>query len=157
VIRRADRRDVDAIVAVFESSFATLDFLPTLHTHDEHLAFFGRCLADGEAWVWDEGGIRGFALLRDRELSHLYVSPDAFGQGVGSALLDRTKASLPDGFTLWVFQQNTRAREFYQRHGLRCVRLTDGLHNEERTPDALYEWRPTPEGSARAAPGSRGL
>jgi ribosomal protein S18 acetylase RimI-like enzyme len=144
VIRRADPGDVEAIVSVFEPSFATLDFLPTLHTHEEHLVFFDRCLAEGEAWVWAEGRIRGFAILRGDELSHLYVSPDAFGRGIGSALLDRTKERLPDGFTLWVFQQNWRARRFYERHGLRCVRLTDGSANEERMPDALYEWRPTP-------------
>ncbi len=54
----------------------------------------------------------------------------------------------PDGFALWVFQQNDGARRFYERHGLRLVRETDGSGNEERTPDALYEWRPS---GARAA------
>ncbi|HEX5262508.1 MAG TPA: hypothetical protein VFW13_03220, partial [Phenylobacterium sp.] len=43
---------------------------------------------------------------------------------------------------LWTFQQNTRARKFYEDRGFRLVKLTDGLGNEERTPDALYEWRP---------------
>jgi hypothetical protein len=34
------------------------------------------------------------------------------------------------------------ARSFYERRGLRLVELTDGAGNEEREPDALYEWRP---------------
>ncbi|HET7923886.1 MAG TPA: hypothetical protein VFL30_03255, partial [Rhodanobacteraceae bacterium] len=59
-----------------------------------------------------------------------------------SALLATAKERRPHGFTLWVFQQNGRARRFYERHGLRCVELTDGRQNEERMPDALYEWRP---------------
>jgi hypothetical protein len=37
------------------------------------------------------------------------------------------------------------ARRFYERHGLRAVRFTDGTGNEEKTPDALYEWRPGEE------------
>jgi GNAT superfamily N-acetyltransferase len=142
VIRRAGPEDVEAIVAVFERSFATLSFLPMLHSHEEHLAFFGRCVAEGEAWVWEEGAVAGFAILDGDELSHLYVEPDEAGRGVGGALLDRAKERRPDGFTLWVFQDNEQARRFYERRGLRCVRLTDGSGNEERTPDALYEWRP---------------
>ena len=49
---------------------------------------------------------------------------------------------MPGGFRLWVFQANAGARRFYERHGLRVVRLTDGAANEEKTPDALYEWLP---------------
>ena len=143
MIRRADPHDVEAIVAVFEPSFATLDFLPALHTHAEHLAFFDRCVAEDEAWVWDEDGIRGFAILHGHELSHLYVAARSLGRGIGSELLDKTKERRPQGFTLWVFQANERARRFYERHGLECVRLTDGSGNEEQAPDALSEWRPT--------------
>ena len=42
---------------------------------------------------------------------------------------------------LWVFQQNTPAIGFYRRRGFRLVELTDASGNEEREPDALYEWR----------------
>ena len=45
-------------------------------------------------------------------------------------------------FHLWVFQRNEGARRFYERHGLRLAALTDGAGNEEREPDARYEWRP---------------
>jgi GNAT superfamily N-acetyltransferase len=145
VIRRARSGDVTAVVGIFERSFATLDFLPQLHTHEEHLAFFGRCVAEGEAWLWEDDAARGFAILRGDELSHLYVEPGAFGRGIGSALLEHVTERRPAGFTLWVFQANERARAFYERHGLACVRLTDGGGNEERTPDALYAWRPAAE------------
>ena len=42
---------------------------------------------------------------------------------------------------LWTFQRNQRARRFYERRGFRLVLLTDGADNEEKEPDALYEWR----------------
>ena len=46
----------------------------------------------------------------------------------------------PDGFSLWTFQQNLRARRFYERHGFVAVEETDGLGNEERAPDVRYLW-----------------
>ena len=34
------------------------------------------------------------------------------------------------------------ALHFYEANGLELVELTDGSGNEERTPDARYEWSP---------------
>jgi ribosomal protein S18 acetylase RimI-like enzyme len=55
------------------------------------------------------------------ELHALYLAPDAWGHGLGARLhtsaLDRLRAS---GFLracLWVLDNNTRARRFYDRHG----------------------------------------
>jgi GNAT superfamily N-acetyltransferase len=137
VIRLATEGDVEEIVAIFEPSFALLDFLPQLHTHEEHLAFFCRCLSDGEAYVLG----RGFAILAGDCLTHLYVHPDEIGTGVGHALFEHVTTLRPDGFHLWVFQQNERARRFYEAHGAVAVEFTDGSGNEEETPDVRYEWR----------------
>jgi ribosomal protein S18 acetylase RimI-like enzyme len=95
-------------------------------------------------WVFErgDGGVVGFAALDGETLSHLYVDPAAQHRGVGGALLAHAKARRPGGFTFSVFQENVRARRFYERRGCRVVRLTDGAGNEERSPDALYEWRP---------------
>jgi ribosomal protein S18 acetylase RimI-like enzyme len=143
VIRRAGLEDVNAIAALFRRSFGTLTFLPTLHTPEEDRAYFGGIVADREVWVWEEdGSILGFAALEDDELTHLYVEPGAHGRGIGGALIDRAKERRPDGVRLWVFQQNANARRFYERRGFVLVRETDGSGNEERTPDALYAWRP---------------
>jgi GNAT superfamily N-acetyltransferase len=146
MLRRAGPEDVDAIAGLFERSFGTLTFLPMLHTADEHRAFFGRQVAEHEVTVAERGGaIVGFAVVAANRLDHLYVEPDAIGSGVGHALFADVAARRPDGFELWVFQQNERARRFYERHGCRAVELTDGRGNEERTPDVRYEWRPEAE------------
>jgi GNAT superfamily N-acetyltransferase len=139
MIRRATEDDVEEIVAIFEPSFALLDFLPTLHTHDENLVFFGGCVRDGEAYVLGPG----FAILDGDWLTHLYVRPDALGTGVGHALFEHAKTMRPGGFQFWVFQQNERARSFYEAHGAHPVELTDGSGNEEQTPDVRYEWKPS--------------
>ena len=143
MLRRATAEDGPEIAILFRRSFGTLTFLPTLHTPEEDRAHFGRIVAEQEVWVWEESGrILGFASLTEDELTNLYVDPDAHGRGVGGALLDRAKERRPDGFRFWVFQQNERARRFYERHGAVVIELTDGSGNEEREPDALYEWRP---------------
>jgi len=114
VIRRATPEDTEAVVAIFEPSFALLDFLPRLHTHEENVAFFRRMLDEGEGWLHERGG---FALLRGDTLWHLYVHPDALGTGVGHELFEHLKTRRPDGFWFWVFQANERARLFYEKSG----------------------------------------
>jgi GNAT superfamily N-acetyltransferase len=100
-----------------------------------------------EIWLAEEEGrpLGFLAIRRSRRddwevLERLYVEPEAQNRGVGSALLDQAKALRPDGLVLWVFQKNEGARRFYERHGFRLVRLTDGAENMEREPDALYQW-----------------
>ena len=147
MIRRATPGDVDAIAELFERSFGTLTFLPVLHTLDEHRAWFALVVADQEVWVWDDGGVLGFAALDDSTLSYLYVEPEAIGTGIGSALYRHVLARRPD-LTFWVFQQNERARRFYKRHGAQAIRFTDGEGNEEKTPDVLYAASPGPTDAA---------
>ena len=102
-------------------------------------------LAHDEVWVAeDEARVVGFFALSGDLLFHLYVYPELHRQGAGSLLFERVKELSPHGFRLWVFQRNTQAREFYEHRGMRVVELTDGSENEEREPDALYEWVPGP-------------
>ena len=143
MIRRARPEDAKAIATLFRRSFSTLTFAPVLHTPDEYLQHVRHLIREHELWVYEAGdGILGFASLDDGQLANLYVEPDVLGQGIGSALLDHAKTRRPDGFRLWVFQENARARRFYVRHGCTLVELTDGHDNEEGQPDALYEWLP---------------
>ena len=143
MIRRATADDVEEIACLYERSFATLDFLPVLHTLDEHRYWFAKQLTEHEAWVWDEDGVRGFSVLTETELLYLYLDAGWTGRGIGSALLDHAKQLRPGGFTLWTFQQNEGARRFYERHGLTAIEFGDGSGNEEKTPDVRYEWKPS--------------
>src|SRR5690348_15984865 len=136
--------DTEALAAMFRRSYESIGFLPTLHTPDEDRAFFGGVIARQEVWVAEDedGRLAGFAGLDGDLLGFLYVDPPAQGRGVGAALFERITERRPEGFRFWVFQENARARRFYERRGCVVVELTDGSGNEEREPDALYEWRP---------------
>ena len=143
-IRPCDPTDAGAIADVFLAALAGMTYLPDLHTEAESREFIRDVmLPNNEVWVAEEDGrVVGFAGLGDDLLRHLWVEPPAQNRGVGKALLDRAKERRPDGFRLWVFQKNIGARRFYERHGFTLVRLTDGRDNQEREPDALYEWQP---------------
>ena len=143
-IRPAQPGDADAVAEVFIASFDTLTFLPKLHTDEETIDFVAnKVMPEQEVLVAEEAGtIVGFVAMDGDSLEHLYVHPDSQCRGVGGALLERAKERMPRGFSLWVFQQNAQARRFYERHGLSLIERTEGAGNEERMPDARYEWRP---------------
>jgi ribosomal protein S18 acetylase RimI-like enzyme len=144
LVRPAAADDSDTIADVYVASFGGLHYLPPLHTDDEKRAWIKSVvLRSQEVWVAEEtGAVIGFASLSARTLELIYVHPEAQGRGAGTALLEEVKRQRPHGFRLWVFQRNEGARRFYERRGCRLVRLTDGSGNEEREPDALYEWIP---------------
>lgn len=136
--------DVPAIAALFARARAqAMPWLPVLHTPAEDLAFFRRALDEQQVWVAEQHGrVVGFVATGNGWLHHLYVDPPSQGQGVGDLLLQQARRQHPEGLRFHVFQANRRARQFYERRGARLLALGDGSENEERTPDAVYEWRP---------------
>ena len=133
-----------------------MPWLPELHTPDEDRRFIREVvLPEQEVWLAERDGVvAGFTALGTRDgvqfMQHLYVAPAHQRRGIGSELMARAKERLPAGFRLWVFQRNAGARDFYEQHGLRLVELTDGSGNEEKEPDALYEWSGASTESASA-------
>jgi putative acetyltransferase len=141
-LRRADARDSSQVAELFRlTRTESLPHLPVLHTPEEDRSFFEeRVFRDCDVWVAErEGLIVGFCAFRDGWIDHLYVHPAHHDQGLGSALLGKAMETYP-ALKLWVFQQNVRARRFYDARGFALVETTDGQNNEEREPDALYSW-----------------
>lgn len=143
-LRQATEADAAAIGVLHHFTMKTsLPFLPELHTPEEVVGFVrGRLMPTNEVWVAEEGGeVVGYTAFNDEWVNQLYVHPDAQGRGIGPRLLAK---ALEDGRPkrLWTFQQNARARKFYEDRGFVLLELTDGSGNEEKTPDALYELRP---------------
>ncbi len=143
-LRRATAEDAQAIAIVHRmATRVSLSFLPELHTADDDLRFFRDLFPPGkEIWVAEAvGAVVGYVGFDADWIYHLFILPEHQGQGIGPALLAKGMA---DGRAkrLWTFQQNLRARKFYEDRGFVAVDFTDGAGNEEKTPDVCYEWRP---------------
>lgn len=91
-------------------------------------------LVDGVAvGMATAGACRDEDLVDARELYALYVLPDHWGSGAGSALLEACGPTQ----VLWVLEANARARDFYARHGF----VPDGEAKQFDAGEPLSEIR----------------
>jgi RimJ/RimL family protein N-acetyltransferase len=83
----------------------------------------------------DEGQIAGFAAIRDNELLHFGTAVETWGSGLAAAahskLIERLAAAGATFARLRVFEENHRARRFYEKLGWR---LTDRLSRTSFPP-----------------------
>jgi GNAT superfamily N-acetyltransferase len=101
-----------------------------------------------------DGAVTGFTSVgpsRDErgigELYAIYVEPEEWSTGTGRALIERAEAELCRSYaeaTLWVLEDNPRARAFYERAGW----SPDGERKSEerwgvRAPEVRYRKRLT--------------
>ena len=140
--RTAVAGDADAIAEVFSQSRRLLAFLPELHTVAEDRQFIANVvLKECDVTVVEcRQRIVSFLARDDQEIRLLHTHPEFIGQGAGALLLDAAKQAGVPALELWCFQANTSARRFYERHGFRPVKFTDGEGNEEKMPDIRYRW-----------------
>jgi GNAT superfamily N-acetyltransferase len=120
----------------------SLPFVPRLHTPEEDAWWFSeRLYAANQVWLTEAGdGPEGYIAFRADFIEHLFIRPESQGARLGVELLEKAKGESAE-LSLWTFQQNLRARAFYEKHGFDVVTLTDGADNDEKLPDVLYRWR----------------
>ena len=144
ILRRALLADMPALGRLHYHTVRTsLPFVPEVHpAHEVEGYFSGPFFAKAEFWLAEDeaGEAIGYVAFRPDFVEHLFIRPSSQGQGVGLALLNKAKAGAFE-LSLWTFQQNLRARRFYEKHGFVVAVETDGHDNEEKLPDVLYRWR----------------
>lgn len=73
-----------------------------------------------QLFVYDDGCIKGFILLKDKEVKKLFVEPVLQNQRIGSKLLEYTIKQYNVSF-LWALEKNEKAISFYKRHGFDLI------------------------------------
>jgi GNAT superfamily N-acetyltransferase len=141
VLRKAGPGDAGAVGMILSEFVDTTSWMPRIHSRAQDLAHASDMIALG--WVTlaeDAGRVAAFVARNAHELNALYVAQYARGKGFGTALLRQAQAQVPK-LTLWTFQANVRAQQFYLRHGFHEVERTDGAGNDERLPDIRFDWQ----------------
>jgi len=107
-------------------------YLDSLRAEDRAARYtFGRADGPRTTVAVDAGALVGFATIHGAELCALHVDPDAWGRGVGSALIAQARADLAaagvEEAQVWVLVGNARAKRFYRHDGW----VTDGVRRSD--------------------------
>ena len=87
----------------------------------------------GNIWVYDDGVVKGFVQVENREIKKLFVEPVLQGNSIGSKLLNFAIKECNANF-LWALEKNVKAIKFYERHGFH---ITNKRKLEEDTTEYL--------------------
>ena len=146
-LRSALPGDADRIAQLLiDVRTAFMPYAPSVHRPDEIRTWVRTFLIPSGGTVVAERDASVVGIMAtEREpacswIMQMAVDPGHVGAGIGSALLEHAFRTLPSPILLHTFQANVGARRFYERHGFRAIRFTDGSANEERCPDVLYEF-----------------
>lgn len=121
-IRKATKEDLARIAEIVVFNYR-LNFYPIFKNDD---FYFGELqvlnLMESyqplieTMWVYDDGAIKGFVQVDNKEIKKLFVEPALQGNAIGSKLLNFAIDKFNADF-LWALEKNIRAIKFYQRHG----------------------------------------
>jgi GNAT superfamily N-acetyltransferase len=146
ILRSATLDDTTAIAKVLvDSRTAFMPYAPSVHSASEVYDWVSsQLIPSGNVLVAqvNEQVVAVMATSNDKQctwIDQLYVSPGHENRGIGTQLLLLAHAKLSGAIRLYTFQENLGARRFYERHGYRAIKLSDGASNEEKCPDVLYE------------------
>jgi ribosomal protein S18 acetylase RimI-like enzyme len=131
------RELVEVWRASFERGVGVTDPYPI----EDQLAFLLREVVPNNkvGVVLEESAIVAFMASTPESVSHLYVSAQSIGQGIGSELLGLAKAESCGSLWLHTFTQNQNARRFYESHG--STEVERESENMWKLESIKYQWR----------------
>ena len=139
----SDAKRIAQILIDVRSAF--MPYAPLAHSPDEVRSWVAEILVPSGGTVVAESNVAIVGVMATEQegscswITQMAVDPLHVGSGIGSLLLQHALGACALPIRLYTFQANAGARRFYERHGFRVVRLSDGATNEERCPDVLYE------------------
>lgn len=137
--RPAEARDARACASIVREHATDTPWLGPLNEFERLVEWWAGCLLNVEtSWVAEESGeVVGFCVRQDDNITGLYVSREARGQGVGKSLLNLAKTDRK-WITVWAYEQNPRARKFYRREG--CVEVSRETEEGTALVEIEHRW-----------------
>jgi GNAT superfamily N-acetyltransferase len=148
LIRPYQPADFDAVTILWriarEVSLPEFQRTKGHHFFEDRGYFRDVILQNNRVWVAESGGVVvAFMAIRDDFVDDLYVHPEYWRRGVGSAFLKHAQTLSPEHVWLYTLQINSSARAFYEKHGFVAGKM--GISPPpESEPDVQYHWRPEP-------------
>ncbi|MEG0672193.1 GNAT family N-acetyltransferase [Clostridium sp.] len=97
--------------------------------------YFKKAEIISNTYVFDNGLIKGFIQMNEKEICKLYVDTFFQSEGIGKELIEYAINEL-HADNLWALEKNTRAISFYKRHGFH---LTSEKKFEEDTTEYIVK------------------
>lgn len=140
-IRRADEKDFGRIAEIYVFNnrmeyFPVFGNVPFSFGELQVLSYVEQLKETAaEIFVYDDGVIKGFVLVKEQEIDKLHIESFFQGQGIGALLLRHAIEACGAKY-LWVLEKNTRALGFYQSQGLNTTKEKEILYG----PEGKTEW-----------------
>ena len=89
----------------------------------------------------DSDGVCGFSAIDGEELLYICVATSHRRNGIGTRLLSKTMERSAGRLVLDVFERNSGAIRFYERHGFVTLDHSNGRLNEGGIQKRRMDWR----------------
>lgn len=137
--RRLETRDVSAISRVHRRAcLIAYKFMNWSYSDDAVREWYAHEFA---GWDWGlvaepDSSVVGFVATQGLHIDQLFIDPAYQTRGIGTSMLTAALQRMPSLVTLMVFEENKRARRFYEKHNFRPV--GGFLNRTERAVELVY-------------------
>ena len=124
-IRMATKNDISRIAEIFVVNYR-MNFYQYFQNDKYYfgelnvLSIADEYKSDSEklvnTFVYDDGIVRGFMRIKEKEIEKLFVEPQFQNMGIGAKLLNFAIKKF-DVKLLWVLEYNTKGINFYKKYG----------------------------------------
>jgi GNAT superfamily N-acetyltransferase len=143
-IRAYQLQDFDAVTILWrisrEKSLPEFQMMKGYFFYQDRDYFQYHVLPNNQVWVAEADQCpAAFMAINKDFIDQLYIHPNYWRQGLGTALLNFARTLSPEHLWLYTLQVNVNARAFYEKNGFIVEKL--GISPPpESEPDVEYHW-----------------
>ena len=138
MVRAFDLKDTDTIMAIWlHTNMQAHHFIPSSYWN-ENFEMVKDMLPQADIYVYEKETIKGFIGIMNGYIAGLFVLEAEQSKGIGRQLLNVAQQKYPT-LTLNVYEKNTRAIRFYEKHGFKITDESIDMSTNERELCMMWE------------------